>query len=86
MRLSFLSFLLLAPAALHAQALTHTTRVHDFFKAGIIVDDLDATLARLRERGVPIASGPFPARDGQRANATIRDNAGNFIQLFERSR
>jgi hypothetical protein len=26
--------------------------------------------------------GPFPAHDGQRANVIIRDNAGNYLQLF----
>jgi catechol 2,3-dioxygenase-like lactoylglutathione lyase family enzyme len=51
-------------------------------KAGFIVADLDATLATLRARGVPIAIGPFPPRRDQRANAIIRDNSGNLIQLF----
>ena len=55
-----------------------------FFKAGVIVEDYDATLARLRERGVTIALGPFPARNGQRANFLIRDNSGNLIQIFGR--
>ena len=53
------------------------------FKAGFFVADFDATLARLRERGVDIAYGPYPAKDGQRANVIIRDNAGNLLQLFE---
>src|SRR5690349_2798918 len=56
--------------------------VHGIFKAGMIVDDLNATLAALRTRGVEIAMGPFPASKEQRANAIIRDNAGNFIQFF----
>jgi catechol 2,3-dioxygenase-like lactoylglutathione lyase family enzyme len=51
-------------------------------KAGVVVEDLDRTLAVLKERGVQPAFGPFPARAGQRANAIIRDNAGNLIQLF----
>ena len=58
--------------------------VHGIFKVGVLVDDFDATIARLRGRGVAIAFGPFPAREGQHANAIIRDNAGNLIQLFER--
>ena len=57
-------------------------RLHGFFKSGVIVDDLSRVVGVLRERGVEIAFGPFPARDGQRANAIIRDNAGNWIQLF----
>ena len=65
-----------------APAIGHTTHVHGVFKAGVIVDDFDGTLATLRERGVDIAIGPFPARDGQRANMIIRDNAGNLIQFF----
>ena len=57
-------------------------RVHGFFKAGVIVDDLNATLTALRARGVEIAMGPFPASKEQRANAIVRDNAGNLIQFF----
>ena len=53
-----------------------------FFKAGFLVQDFDRALATLRERGVEIAYGPFPKRADQRANVTIRDNAGNLIQLF----
>ena len=56
--------------------------LHGFFKAGVIVDDLDRALATLRARGVEIAMGPFPARGAIRANVIIRDNAGNLIQLF----
>ena len=62
----------------------HSTELHGYFKAGIIIDDYDATLTRLRERGVTFAFGPFPARDGQRANFAISDNAGNLIQFFQR--
>ena len=65
-----------------APAITHTTLVHGIFKAGLIVDDLEATLAMLRERGVEIAIGPFPARNGQRANFIIRDGEGNYLQFF----
>jgi len=47
-------------------------------------DDFDGAVARLKARGVEIAFGPCPAREGQRANVLIRDNAGNLIQLFGR--
>ena len=57
---------------------------HGVFKAGVLVKDLDKTLEKLAARGVPIAFGPFPAQANQRANAIIRDNAGNLIQLFEK--
>ncbi|HVF39769.1 MAG TPA: VOC family protein [Gemmatimonadaceae bacterium] len=56
--------------------------VHGIFKVGIIVNDFDATLATLRSRGIEIAIGPFPKRPDQPANAIIRDNAGNYIQIF----
>lgn len=55
---------------------------HGLFKAGVLVDDFDAMLRRLEARGVEIAFGPFPPREGQRANVIVRDNAGNLIQFF----
>ena len=58
--------------------------VHGMVKAGVIVSDFDAALAKLRERGVQLAFGPFPAKGSQRANFAIRDNAGNLIQFFGR--
>jgi catechol 2,3-dioxygenase-like lactoylglutathione lyase family enzyme len=51
-------------------------------KVGVRVDNLDAAVRTLRQRGVAIVLGPFPARRDQRANVVIRDNAGNLIQLF----
>jgi catechol 2,3-dioxygenase-like lactoylglutathione lyase family enzyme len=65
-------------------AATDVVLCHGMFKVGVLVKDLDATLGKLAGRGVPVAYGPFPAQGGQRANAIIRDNAGNLIQLFER--
>ena len=56
--------------------------VHGIFKVGVTVDDFDAAMARLRARGVDIAIGPFPKSATQPANAIIRDNAGNYIQIF----
>jgi catechol 2,3-dioxygenase-like lactoylglutathione lyase family enzyme len=56
--------------------------LHGFFKAGVLVEDFDATLATLKERGVPIAIGPFAAKEGRRANFIIEDNAGNLIHFF----
>jgi catechol 2,3-dioxygenase-like lactoylglutathione lyase family enzyme len=66
-----------APPSLEA-----SYRVHGIFKAGLIVDDFDKTLAALRSRGVEIAIGPFPASPTQRANVIVKDNAGNLIQFF----
>jgi len=57
---------------------------HGVFKVGVLVEDFAALVERLRSRQVAIALGPYPARDGQRANLIIRDNAGNLIQFFEK--
>ena len=59
-----------------------STPRHGFTKVGVVVDDFDRVIATLTSRGVPMAFGPFPARPDQRANAIIRDNAGNMIQIF----
>jgi catechol 2,3-dioxygenase-like lactoylglutathione lyase family enzyme len=65
-----------------APAATERARVHGLFKAGMVVEDFDRTVAALRARGVEIAFGPYPAHDHQRANVIVRDNAGNLIQVF----
>lgn len=56
--------------------------VQGVFKAGAIVDDFDALVARFRAKKADIAYGPFPARGKQRANVIVRDNEGNLIQFF----
>ena len=58
--------------------------VHGYFKAGLIVEDFDRTIAALRARNIEIAFGPYPKSATQRANAIIRDNAGNLIQFLGR--
>jgi catechol 2,3-dioxygenase-like lactoylglutathione lyase family enzyme len=58
--------------------------VHGLAKAGFIVTDFDRTIERLKQRGVPILYGPFPAKENQRANVIIQDNSGNLIQIFGR--
>jgi catechol 2,3-dioxygenase-like lactoylglutathione lyase family enzyme len=70
------------PLSRAAPAIDRNYLVHGIFKAGIVVEDFDRTIATLRARGVQIAIGPFPATAEQRANAIIRDNAGNYIQFF----
>ncbi|HKQ98078.1 MAG TPA: VOC family protein [Candidatus Polarisedimenticolia bacterium] len=57
-------------------------KVFGLFKAGFMVDDFDRTVAAFKAGGVTIAYGPFPARNQQRANVVIKDNAGNLIQIF----
>jgi catechol 2,3-dioxygenase-like lactoylglutathione lyase family enzyme len=70
------------PLRTAAPSITRNYLVHGIFKAGIIVDDFDKAIAELRARNVTIAIGPFPANADQPANAIIRDNEGNYIQLF----
>jgi len=70
------------PLTKAAPSVTASDQIHGFFKAGVIVDDFDKTLATLRARGVAIAVGPFPTSETQRANVIVRDNAGNLIQIF----
>ena len=63
---------------------TDPSQCHGFFKVGVVVMDLGKTLEKLAARGVPVAFGPFPRQPNQPANAIIRDNAGNLIQLLEK--
>jgi catechol 2,3-dioxygenase-like lactoylglutathione lyase family enzyme len=70
------------PLGTAAPAVKDNMHVHGLVKAGVIVPDFDATLAMLKARNVEIAFGPYPKRQGQRANVIVRDNAGNLIQFF----
>jgi catechol 2,3-dioxygenase-like lactoylglutathione lyase family enzyme len=70
------------PLTKAAPSVDRNYRVHGFFKAGVVVDDFDATVARLKARGVAIAMGPFPKTPEQRANVIVRDNSGNLIQFI----
>jgi catechol 2,3-dioxygenase-like lactoylglutathione lyase family enzyme len=72
------------PLSTAAPAVKSNMLVHGLVKAGVIVADFDKTLALLKERGVRIAFGPYPARGTQRANVIVEDNAGNLIQFFGR--
>ena len=69
-----------------APTIKDRTLLHGMVKAGVIVDDLDATVAWLRAQNVPIAFGPFPATLEQPANLIIADNEGNLIQFIARKR
>ena len=71
-----------APLGRLVPAASDRVLVHGLFKAGIVVDDFDGTVAALRTRAVEIAFGPFPKRPNQRANLILRDNAGNLIQIL----
>jgi catechol 2,3-dioxygenase-like lactoylglutathione lyase family enzyme len=59
--------------------------IYGLFKGGVVVDDFEKAVAVLRARGVQIVDGPRPARPDAPANVTIRDNAGNRIELLDGS-
>lgn len=72
------------PLSMAAPQVKEKFLVHGIFKVGIIVDDLDKILAILKSRDVNIYLGPFPVEKEQKANFIIKDNAGNFIQFFQK--
>lgn len=47
----------------------------------IVVEDFDAELARLRERGAPVDSDPVSGPGGRQV--LLRDPAGNLVEVFE---
>ncbi|HEY8148055.1 MAG TPA: VOC family protein, partial [Vicinamibacteria bacterium] len=61
------------PLSKAGPALTSRASVHGLFKAGVLVEDFEGTVAMLRARAVEMAYGPYPAREHQRANVIIRD-------------
>ena len=71
-----------APAAQeHVTALDATfgaERLHHFCLA---VDDLDAIVAELAQREVPLLGEPFVVEEIGRRLAFLEDNAGNLIEL-----
>jgi len=70
------------PLATAAPAVKGELFVHGVFKAGVVVDDFERTVAQLKARGIEIVAGPFPTRPGMRANVLVKDNNGNLIQFF----
>jgi len=54
------------------------------FKVGVIIENYEAFLQRIRDRGIPFAFGPFPGGNGQRANFAVRDPSGTLLQFFAR--
>lgn len=57
--------------------------IQDERRFGLVVDDLDATLAELRSGGVEIASEPFTPRSFWGRQAAIRDPFGYVVALRE---
>lgn len=65
-----------------APTVKDNTYLEGIFKAGVIVDDFEKTVANLKSHGVEIAYGPFAAKGSEPANVIVRDNDGNLIQFF----
>ena len=49
---------------------------------GLVVENLNKTLAELKARNVQIAFGPYPTKAEAMSNFIIKDNAGYLIQFF----
>lgn len=56
--------------------------VRGFFKAGIVVNDLDAALRELERRHVTIRFRPFADEALGYRTFAIADNEGNIVQFF----
>jgi lactoylglutathione lyase len=50
----------------------------------LTVDDLDATLARLKEQGIEPEKPPYSVREGGSRLAFVRDPDGYRVELIER--
>jgi len=61
----------------------HDYLLHGFFKIGLYVKDLDATIARLKRTNVRIHLERGTDEQLRLRFAIIHDNEGNTIQLFE---
>ena len=73
---------LIANTEARGPRLSLETGAFGIVKAGFVVADFERAVAALRQDGVQFVAGPFPPRTDQRANALVRDNEGNLIQLF----
>ena len=58
--------------------------VHGLFKVGFFVEDLNATVGRLKKRGVRFKGSVFTDDVANARSILLLDNNGNMIQLFER--
>lgn len=71
-----------APLAKLAPQTSGSQDVHGILKAGIVVDDLDATLKELKARGVAMAFETFYDKAMDSRMFAIGDNNGNILQFF----
>ena len=69
--------------------LNHDGRTYDMGDAyghiAIAVDDLDATLGRLKEQGIEPEREPYRVREGGSRLCFVRDPDGYRIELIDRS-
>lgn len=57
--------------------------VHGLFKVGFFVRDLDATVSRLKRKGVRFKGSVFTDNVANAKSILVLDNNDNMIQLFE---
>lgn len=57
--------------------------VHGLFKVGFFVRDLDATIVRLKKKGVRFKGSAFTDKVADARSILLLDNNDNMIQLFE---
>lgn len=71
-----------APLSKIAPQLKGPQDIYGILKAGIFVEDLDATLKELKARHVTMAFETFYDQDMNCRMFAIRDNNGNILQFF----
>lgn len=59
-------------------------QIYGVFKVGLMVQDADHTLERLKANGVQIANGPYTDDALRVRSFFVRDNEGNIIQFLSR--
>lgn len=63
----------------------HLTEGDNFDHIAFGVEDIEATVANLRRRGVTIAMEPFSLQGSTSKIAFIRDPDGNWLELIEQT-
>jgi predicted enzyme related to lactoylglutathione lyase len=79
-----LRLLLSGPASSGARATPDDARVPGHNRIHLVVDDLDAEIARLRAAGLSFRSEPVSGPGGRQI--LLADPAGNLIELFQPGR
>jgi hypothetical protein len=79
---AFLRTVAVAVVLWHANPATWAFQIRGIFRAGVVVDDLDAAFQELEARKVDIAFRVFNDNALAYRTFAIRDNSGNMIQFF----